>query len=116
MAAAAQYLRWGVQLRGGSATQSSGTGMALIGRASAGLGARLMSSWVWVRRSDAIPPRGPAGVGGFWVRWRNSSSWLRAILSTSRCNSGRSVDGALGRVGMSGSERPYRYLVFDGRW
>ena len=43
MAAAAKYLRWGLQFRAARGTQSSGTGMALIGRASAGLGARAMS-------------------------------------------------------------------------
>ena len=53
VAAAAQYLRWALHSRRPSGTQSSGTGMARIGRASAGLGARLMSTWVWVwvRRS-----------------------------------------------------------------
>ncbi len=57
MAAAAQYFRWGAQLRAARGTQSSGTGIALIGRASAGLGARLMSSCVWVWRVDELVSR-----------------------------------------------------------
>ncbi len=46
VAAAARILRLGDQLRAGNGTNSSGTGIARIGRASVGLGAREISSRV----------------------------------------------------------------------
>ncbi len=57
VAAAAQYLRCGDHWRGDSGTNSSGTGIARIGRASVGLGARLIS-----RRVDGLPVGEPPAL------------------------------------------------------
>ena len=84
MAAADQTCGWGPTRGLRRGTNSSGTGIALIGRASVGLGARLISSWVWVWRLDELVSRaGASACGRTWasIFWWSSCSWRRAIFS-----------------------------------
>src|SRR3954447_13900882 len=101
VAAADQYFRFGGHWRGGSGVNSSGTGIARIGRASVGLGARLIS-----RRVEGLPvgepPGSPLGLVGGAGRMRSGgplrrrfSSSCCAIRSTSRLSSGGRVEVAM---------------------
>src|SRR3954454_20977064 len=81
-AAADQYLRVGDQSRGGSGTNSSGTGIARIGRASVGLGALEISSRF--EGEVVVVDPGPAPVSGFAPTSRPGGG-LRRSVSSSRC-------------------------------
>src|SRR5580692_9558230 len=91
VAAADQYLRLGDQSRGVSGTNSSGTGIARIGRASVGLGAREISSRVDGAEALAVDWLPCGGLFAGPPRWSSSSSRC-AIISTWRLSSGDSVE------------------------